>query len=79
MTLNDGKAVVIERFNRTLIQMMFKKFTEQGNQNWLEILVKVIDKYNNKVHSIVKTTPGKASKNQDSIKDVIYATTLRME
>ena len=32
-TLTDGKAVVIEHFNHKLKQMMFKNFTEQGNQN----------------------------------------------
>ena len=31
-TLNDGKAVVVERFNCTLKQMMFKKFTSQGHK-----------------------------------------------
>ena len=38
-TLKDGKAVIVERFNRTLKQMMFKKFTFQGYQKWLKIVL----------------------------------------
>lgn len=38
-TSNEGKAVVIERFNRTFKQKNFKKFTEQGKQTWLKILL----------------------------------------
>ena len=66
-TLNDGKAVVVERFNRTLKQMMFKKFTSQGNQKWLKILPEILERYNNKVHSSIKTTPTKASEDPNSI------------
>ncbi len=67
-THNDGKAVVIERFNRTLKQMMYKKFTEQGNQKWLTLLPELMQKYNNKIHRSINTTPAKASSNPDSIK-----------
>ena len=69
--LNDGKAVVVERFNCTLKQMMFKKFTSQGHKKWLKILPKIIDKYNNKVHSAIKTTPMKASENPASIRGIV--------
>ena len=70
-TLNDGKAVVVERFNRTLKQMMSKKFTSQGHKKWLKILPEIIDKYNNKVHSTIKTTPAKASENPASIRGIV--------
>ena len=69
-TLNDGKAVVVERFNRTLKQMMFKKFTSQGNQRWFKILPEILERYNNKVHSTIKTTPAKASENPASIRGI---------
>ena len=69
-TLNDGKAVVIERFNRTLKQMMFKRFTSQGNQKWLKILSGILERYNTKVHSSIKTTPVKASKDPNSIRGI---------
>ena len=67
-TENEGKAVVIERFNRTLKRMLFKRFTAQGNQKWLEILPEVVSAYNHKVHSSIGETPERASKNPESIK-----------
>ena len=69
-TLNDRKVVVVERFNCTLKQMM-SKFTFQGHKKWLKILPEIIDKYNNKVHSTIKTTPMKASKNPASIRGIV--------
>ena len=69
--MNDGKAVVIERFNQTLKQMMFKRFTSQGHQKWVNILPEILGKYNNKVHSTIKTTPFKASKDPNSISGII--------
>ena len=70
-TLNDGKAVVVERFNHTLKQMMSKKFTSQGHKKWLKLLPEIIDKYNNKVHSTIKTTPMNASENPASIRGTV--------
>ena len=48
--------------------MMSKKFTSQGHKKWLKLLPEIIDKYNNKVHSTIKTTPMKASENPASIR-----------
>jgi hypothetical protein len=69
-TQNAGKAVVIERFNRTLKNMMFKQFTIQGHQKWIKLLPEVMNKYNNKIHSSIKETPAKASKNPELIEDI---------
>lgn len=66
-TENEGKAVVIERFNRTLKRKLFKKFTEQGNQKWLKILPGIVKEYNNSVHSSIGETPAKASLNPQII------------
>ena len=70
-TQNEGKAVVIERFNRTLKQMLFKKFTEQGSQKWQGILPEIVSRYNNKIHSSIGASPSEASKNPASIRDKI--------
>ena len=51
--------------------MMSKKFASQGHKKWLKILPEIIDKYNNKVHCTIKTTPMKASENLGSIRDII--------
>ena len=67
---NEGKAVVIERFNRILKNKMFKKFTEQGNQKWLKLLPIVVNEYNNTIHSSIGISPKEASKNPNLIKDI---------
>ena len=51
--------------------MMFKKFTSQGNQRWFKILPEILERYNNKVHSTIKTTPMKASENPASIRGIV--------
>ena len=56
-TKNEGKAVVVERLNRTLKQMMWKQFTIQGHQKWVKMLPEILTNYNNKIHSSIKTTP----------------------
>jgi len=67
-TENEGKAVVIERFNRTLKNKMYKKFTDIGSQKWLKILPEVLkNDYNNKIHSSIKVTPQQASDNPEII------------
>ena len=78
-TNNEGKAVVIERFNRTLKNMMFKIFTERGSQNWLHLLPDIVRRYNNKVHSTIGTTPQKASDNPNSIQRVMYKNNFENE
>jgi len=48
--------------------MMWKKFTEQGNQKWFKILPDIIDKYNNNVHRSIGITPTDACENPTKIK-----------
>ena len=56
-TFNEGKAVVIERFNRTLKNKMFKYFTANGTYRYIDILSSLINEYNNKKHSSTKLSP----------------------
>ncbi|KAL9982279.1 hypothetical protein ACROYT_G004305 [Oculina patagonica] len=63
--IKSGKAVVIERFNRTLKNKMYKQFTIQGNTQYLEMLPKIVKEYNNTKHSSIKMTPIEASKKKN--------------
>ena len=56
-TFNEGKAVVIERFNRILKNKMFKYFTANGTYKYIDILSSLINEYNNKKHSSTKLSP----------------------
>ena len=68
------KAVVIERFNRSLRELMMKHFTKNNNTIWYNILPKLIKIYNNKYHSTIKMKPTEVNKsNEKYIKENIYS------
>ena len=48
------KAVVIERFNRSLRELMMKELVKNDNTIWYNILPKLIKIYNNKFHNTIK-------------------------
>ena len=64
-TFNEGKAVVIERFNRTLKSRMYKQFTIQNNTIWYNIIDKLVDEYNETKHGSIRLTPVEASKKKN--------------
>ena len=67
------KAVVIERFNRSLRELMMKEFVKNNNTIWYDILPKLIDIYNNRYHSTIKMKPINVNKsNEKYIKENIY-------
>ena len=67
------KAVVIERFNRSLRELMMKHFTKNNNTLWYNILPKLIKIYNNRYHSTIKMKPIEVNKsNEKYIKENIY-------
>ena len=61
-TENEEKSSVVERWNRTIKSKMWKQFTVQGNTQYLDMLPKLVKKYNNAKHSSIKMTPVEASK-----------------
>ena len=67
------KAVVIERFNRSLRELMMKKFAKNNYTVWYNILPKLIKIYNNRYHSTIKMKPIEVNKNNEKyIKENIY-------
>ena len=68
------KAVVIERFNRSLRELMMKEFVKNNNTVWYNILPKLIKIYNNRYHSTIKMKPIQVNKsNEKYIKENIYS------
>ena len=61
-TFNEGKAVVIERFNRTLKNIMWKYFTANNTRFYLDALDQMVKNYNDNLHSTIKMIPKEASK-----------------
>ena len=67
------KAVVIERFNRSLRELMMKEFVKNNNTVWYNILPNLIKIYNNRYHSTIKMKPTEVNKsNEKYIKENIY-------
>ena len=59
---SEIKSSVVERFNRTFKNMMYKKFTENNNTIFYKILDELVNNYNNKYHSTIKMTRIEGSK-----------------
>ena len=64
-TENEEKSSVCERWNRTIKTKMWKQFTVQRNTQYLDILPKILDQYNNTKHSSIKMTPVEAGKKKN--------------
>ena len=67
------KAVIIERFNRSLRELMMKEFVKNNKTVWYNILPKLIKIYNNRFHSTIEMKPVEVNKNNEKyIKENIY-------
>lgn len=67
-TYSNLKASICERFNRTLKNMMWKKFSLQGNYKWIDKLSDLLSSYNNKKHRTINMRPNDVtSKNETQV------------
>ena len=72
-TYSNLKAVVIERFNRSLRELMMKEFVKNNNTIWYNILPELIKTYNNRYHNTIKMKPIDVNKtNEKHIKNTVY-------
>jgi hypothetical protein len=68
-TYSDKKASVVERYNRTLKEMMWREFTAQGNYKWTHLLQKLVNRYNRNYHRSIGMTPNQVNlSNEDTVK-----------
>ena len=67
------KAVVIERSNKSLRELMMKEFVKNKNTVCYNILPDLIKTYNNRYHSTIKMEPKNVNKlNEKHIKNTVY-------
>ena len=67
------KAVIIERFNRSLRELMMKEFVKNNNTVWYNILPDLIITYNNRYHQTIRMKPKNVNKlNEKHIKNTVY-------
>jgi len=64
-TENEEKSCVVERWNRTMKEKMFKYFTANNTRRYVDVLDEMVKKYNNTRHSSIKMAPVEASKKQN--------------
>ena len=72
---NEGKANVIERFNRTLGEMIQKHMTTNQTTKYIDVLQKILHEYNNKYHTSIKMTPFQATdpENKSTVLNNLYS------
>ena len=78
-TQNEEKSSVVERWNKTMKNKMWKMFSANNNTVYWDKLDKLVDDYNNTYHSSIKMTPAEASLKENENKvfanlygDLIY-------
>lgn len=60
-----NKAAIVERFNRTLKQRMWRYFTSTGNWRWVDVLDDLVNGYNNTKHRSIGMAPNEVTKNNE--------------
>lgn len=67
-TENEEKSCVVERWNRTMKDKMFKYFSANSTRKYVNVIDEMVNNYNNTRHSSIKMTPVAASdKKNESI------------
>ena len=61
-TENEEKSSVCERWNRTIKENLYKRFTMQNNTVYIDILPKILSSYNNSKNRSIGMTPNQARK-----------------
>lgn len=51
------KCAVVERFNRTIKDKIFRMVTSQGNERYIDALDDLVDSYNNSYHRTIRRKP----------------------
>ena len=72
-THSNLKAVIVERFNRSLRELMVKQFVKNNNIVWYNILPDLINTYNNRYQQTIRMKPKNVNKlNEKHIKNTAY-------
>ena len=71
-THSNLKAVIIERCNRSLRELMMKSFVKSNNTVWYNILPELLKTYNNRYHHTIKMKPIDVNKLKEKHIKMIY-------
>ena len=67
-TENEEKSSIVERWNKTVKNRMWRMFSANNNTVYWDKLDKLVDDYNYTYHSSIKMTPTEASKQENEKK-----------
>ena len=65
-TENEEKSTVVERWNRTMKNKMYKYFTANQTRTYVDVLSEMTKRYNNTKHRSIGMTPIEASNAKNS-------------
>ena len=71
-TFSNLKAVFIERFNRSLRELMMKSFVKNNSTIWYNILSNLIKTYNNRYHRGIRSKPIHVNKSNEKYIEMTY-------
>jgi hypothetical protein len=72
-TKSELKACIVERFNRTLKERMWRFFNESNKYRYINVLNQLLESYNNTYHRSIKTKPIEVNeKNEQKIFSNLY-------
>ena len=69
-TENEEKSSIVERWNRTMKEKMFKNFSANSTRKYINVLDEMVNIYNNTRHSSIKMTPAQASNEKN--KNIVW-------
>lgn len=58
------KMGMIDRFTRTLKEILEKYFVANHTHRWIDVIDQIVDNYNHREHSTIKTTPADADEDE---------------
>jgi len=64
----EEKSSVAERWNCTMKEKMFKYFTANNSNKYIDVLDDFVERYNNTSHSSIKMTPVEASNKENEVR-----------
>ena len=78
-TVKSGlKASVVERFNRTFKNKMYKYFTAKNTLTYIDVLPQLVKSYNNTYHRSIKMKPTQVTKaNEAKVWDTLYGSDVQ--
>ena len=70
---DDIKAAVVERFNRTLKERIYRYFTRSNTRRYLDVIDDIVHSYNNTYHRSIGMAPSQVdADNEDDVRKRLY-------